>query len=93
MCIGATCHLNKDIRDAIEQGIKTEQSEVSKGVLKNLIDNADIADRKEVPICQDTGKMAQTGVEIILKKIHYPGVGEHIMIPHTFEPGESVKQI
>ncbi|MGN0182394.1 MAG: fumarate hydratase [Candidatus Ornithomonoglobus sp.] len=63
MCISATCHLNKDIRDAIENGIKTEESEVSKGVLKNLIDNADIADRKEVPICQDTG-MAVFFVEV-----------------------------
>ncbi|MGN0515000.1 MAG: LacI family DNA-binding transcriptional regulator [Lachnospiraceae bacterium] len=44
-------------------------------------------------ICQDTRKIAQTGVEIILKKIHYPGAGEHVLIPYTFEPGESVKQI
>lgn len=63
MCISATCHLNKDIRDAILNGIKTEESEVSRGVLKNLIDNADIADRKEVPICQDTG-MAVFFVEV-----------------------------
>ena len=44
-------------------------------------------------ICQDTRKIAQTGVEILLKKIHYPGSGEHVLIPYTFEPGESVKQI
>lgn len=55
MCISATCHLNDDIREALENGIKNEESEVSRGVLKNLIENADIADRKEVPICQDTG--------------------------------------
>ena len=55
MCISANCHLNPDIREALENGINTEKSEVSKGVLKNLLANADIADRKEVPICQDTG--------------------------------------
>ena len=43
--------------------MNTEKSEVSKGVLKNLLANADIADRKEVPICQDTG-MAVFFVEI-----------------------------
>lgn len=63
MCINANCHLNPDIREALEKGIETEKSEVSKGVLKNLILNADIADRKEVPICQDTG-MAVFFVEI-----------------------------
>ena len=63
MCINANCHLNPDIREALEKGIETEKSEVSKGILKNLILNADIADRKEVPICQDTG-MAVFFVEI-----------------------------
>lgn len=63
MCISANCHLNPDIRNAIEKGIETEKSEVSKGVLKKLLLNADIADRKEVPICQDTG-MAVFFVEI-----------------------------
>lgn len=63
MCISANCHLNSDIRCALENGLKTEESEVSRGVLKNIIDNADIADRKEVPICQDTG-MAVFFIEI-----------------------------
>lgn len=63
MCISANCHLNKDIREALENGVKNEESEVSRGILKNLLVNADIADRKEVPICQDTG-MAVFFVEI-----------------------------
>ena len=63
MCINANCHINPDIRAALEKGVETEKSEVSKGVLKNLLLNADIADRKEVPICQDTG-MAVFFIEI-----------------------------
>lgn len=63
MCISANCHLNPDIRNAIEKSLETEKSEVSKGVLKKLLLNADIADRKEAPICQDTG-MAVFFVEI-----------------------------
>lgn len=63
MCISATCHINSEIREAFEKGMAAERSEVAKGVFKNLIENADIADRKEVPICQDTG-MAVFFVEI-----------------------------
>ncbi len=63
MCISANCHINPDIKAALEKGVKDEVSEVSKGVLKNLLYNAEIADRKEVPICQDTG-MAVFFVEI-----------------------------
>lgn len=63
MCINANCHINPDIRAALEKGVETEKSEVSRGVLKNLLLNAEIADRKEVPICQDTG-MAVFFIEI-----------------------------
>ena len=63
MCIQATCHLNKDIRDAFSKGMENEKSDVAKGVFRDLLRNADIADEKEVPICQDTG-MAVFFVEI-----------------------------
>lgn len=55
MCIKANCHINDDIKAALEDSVKTEKSEVSKGVLQNLLKNAEIAHNKEVPICQDTG--------------------------------------
>lgn len=55
MCIKANCHINCDIKNALETSVKTEKSEVSKGVLENLLKNAEIAHKKEVPICQDTG--------------------------------------
>lgn len=70
MCISANCHLNSDIRNALETSMKTEKSEVSKGILKNLLLNADIADRKEVPICQDTGMavfFVELGKEVFVK--------------------------
>ncbi len=63
MCISANCYLNSDIRSAIENGIETDKSDVSRNVLRKLIQNADIASEKEVPICQDTG-MAVFFVEI-----------------------------
>ncbi len=63
MCIRANCHINGDIKTALEKSAETEKSEVARGVLKNLLKNAEIAHKKEVPICQDTG-MAVFFIEI-----------------------------
>lgn len=63
MCIKANCHINDDIKSALENGIKTEKSDISRGVLQNLLKNSEIAHAKEVPICQDTG-MAVFFIEI-----------------------------
>lgn len=63
MCIRANCHINADIKRALEDGVRTEKSDVSRSVLENLLRNAEIAHEKEVPICQDTG-MAVFFIEI-----------------------------
>lgn len=63
MCINANYHINSDIRQALEKSVKTEKSDIARGVLENLLKNADIAHTKEVPICQDTG-MAVFFIEI-----------------------------
>lgn len=63
MCIGANCHINPSIKDALKNACNTEKSESGRNVLLNLLKNAEIADKKEVPICQDTG-MAVFFVEI-----------------------------
>ncbi len=70
MCISANCHLNGDIRRALENSVKTEESDVSRGVLENLLKNADIAHNKEIPICQDTGMAVffiEIGNEVFIK--------------------------
>ncbi|MCD8391473.1 MAG: fumarate hydratase [Firmicutes bacterium] len=70
MCVKATCHINQDISGALAGALETEPSEVSKGVLKDLIKNAEIADTKEVPICQDTGMAVffiEIGQEVIVE--------------------------
>lgn len=55
MCISANCRLNDDVRRALQKGSAEDKSDIARGVLQNLLKNADIADKKEVPICQDTG--------------------------------------
>ena len=55
LCIDANCRLGEDVRGAICRGIEREVSPVGRDILCKLIENADIAAREEMPICQDTG--------------------------------------
>jgi fumarate hydratase subunit alpha len=55
ICIQACCELGDDIYRGIEDAIEAEESPVGKDVLRQLIENADIARSEQVPICQDTG--------------------------------------
>ncbi len=47
--------LRFDIRNKIEQALKTESSARARSILQMMIDNDDIAKKDFVPICQDTG--------------------------------------
>ena len=63
MCIEANCHLCEDVKSAIEKGRKEETSPIGQYILDQLIENAEIADSCNMPICQDTG-MAVFFVEV-----------------------------
>lgn len=63
LCIQANYYLNEDIRQALIEGIKAEESETGKVILKQLVDNARIAQERKTAICQDTG-MAVVFVDI-----------------------------
>jgi len=55
MCISANYFLNDDIYCAMEQALENEISPIGQEMLSQLLKNADIAKKDEVPICQDTG--------------------------------------
>lgn len=55
LCIEANEHLPEDVKCAIKTARKEEDGEIAKGILDNIIENYEIADRENVPICQDTG--------------------------------------
>ncbi len=55
ICIEANCVLNDDIYNSINKSIENEQSPIGKKILNDLIDNANLAKQKQMPICQDTG--------------------------------------
>lgn len=63
LCIAANEHLPKDVKDAILSCRACEEWETAQGVLDQIIENYEIADAQNVPICQDTG-MACVFVEI-----------------------------
>ena len=63
MCIKANCHICPSIKDALEKAKDNEESPIGQRIILDLLKNAEIADKKEVPICQDTG-MAVFFIEI-----------------------------
>lgn len=63
LCITANYELNRDIMEALERGIETEESETGRRILCQLVDNARTAAGERMAICQDTG-MAVVFVEI-----------------------------
>ena len=63
MCIEANFNLNKDMENALINGLQKEESPIGQQILKDLLKNAEIAKNKRVPMCQDTG-MVVVFVEI-----------------------------
>lgn len=55
MCIDANFNLNDDIYNALVDASNNETSPIGKNILVDIIENANIAKKKSVPICQDTG--------------------------------------
>jgi fumarate hydratase subunit alpha len=53
--IDANVNLGEDVRAALAEALKKEESELGKEVLTELIENARIAQTEGMPICQDTG--------------------------------------
>jgi fumarate hydratase subunit alpha len=55
LCIDANLELEPDMRRAFERALTTERSEAGRHVLRLLQDNAELAQTRRIPYCQDTG--------------------------------------
>jgi fumarate hydratase subunit alpha len=73
LCIEANYHLPGDVKCAIESCRACEDSAFAQSVLDKIIENYAIADRENVPICQDTG-MACVFLEVG-QEVHFVGGG------------------
>lgn len=71
MCKETNYRLSKDVEDEIRERFKEENNEIAKGILKDMIENLEVADKKEIPICQDTG-MVVVFLEIG-RDVHFNG--------------------
>ncbi|QJT09662.1 fumarate hydratase [Oceanidesulfovibrio marinus] len=55
LCIDANRYLPADVRRAFEAAQAKEDNPVAKEVFRQLLENADLAEKSGLPLCQDTG--------------------------------------
>ncbi|MCC0784552.1 fumarate hydratase [Clostridioides sp. ES-S-0108-01] len=70
LCIEASLYLGEDVLSCIKEKAKSEKSEVGKNILNILVENAEIAKEKNIPICQDTGMavfFVEIGQEVVIE--------------------------
>lgn len=55
LCIESNYHLPSDMKNIIEKSRNSESWDIAQTTLDKIIENYNLADKKSVPICQDTG--------------------------------------
>jgi len=55
LCIESNYYLPQDVKKALENTVKEEESPLAKEILLDILKNQEIARCNNVPICQDTG--------------------------------------
>ena len=55
LCIESNYYLPEDVKKALEEALKKEESPLGVEILSDILKNQEIARTKDVPICQDTG--------------------------------------
>ncbi|MDR0466721.1 MAG: fumarate hydratase [Deltaproteobacteria bacterium] len=55
LSVKACCRLPRDVYEAFGKAKESEPSPVGRNILEQLVTNADIAAKEDMPLCQDTG--------------------------------------
>lgn len=55
LCIDANYYLGDDIKNKLIEAREKEDWNIAKGILDQIIENANIAKNEDMPMCQDTG--------------------------------------
>lgn len=84
LCLKANFELRPDLQRALASSLKKEKNKRAKNIIKAIIDNARVAKKERLAICQDTGMVVvhiDIGQDVILKggdlkKAIDEGVGE-----------------
>lgn len=67
LCLDANCNLPLDVWEALVKAQKDEASPLGRNVLDTILENAQIAKEKRMPLCQDTGMVvvfAEVGQDV-----------------------------
>lgn len=70
LCISACMQLPEDVTQTMRQAAETEPFAPAQSILQQLRENAQTAEQRQIPICQDTGMawvMVELGQEVQLK--------------------------
>lgn len=70
MCIEANYTLSEDMTEALAAGVQVETSPLGKKILRQIQENLEIAEKDQIPICQDTGMtvvFAQVGQDVVIE--------------------------
>ncbi len=63
LCIDSNYYLNDDLMNALKCAYEKEESEIGRNVMRQIVENAEIAKAQHMPVCQDTG-MAVVFIDI-----------------------------
>ena len=55
LCIEANCYLPQDMKTCIESSLSAETWPQAKEILERIVENYQIAEQEDRPVCQDTG--------------------------------------
>lgn len=70
LCLKANFELRKDVLKALKTALKKETKTCAKNILKTIIDNARLAKKKRIAICQDTGLVSvslEIGDDVLIR--------------------------
>lgn len=70
MILEAACALEDNIFEKIREAIRNEESQLGKSILEKISENDELAKRKRIPMCQDTGMVVvflEVGSEVVFQ--------------------------
>ena len=86
LCIDANCHLTDDVKNCISNCRECESWQGAKEILDRIIENYEIADNMNQPVCQDTGVACvflKVGQEVHISGNLYDAVNEGVRQGYT----------
>ena len=81
MCRPLAMELPADVKACLENARSTESSHTAVSVLGDILDNADLADRQSIPMCQDTGAAVvflEVGLDVHFNSDPYAAINEGV---------------